>query len=90
MARSSGAFHASGTAQRLQQTLVNMKPLRLLFAGHADAMIDGQRTLAFADDVGGLSLAQPNALASMLQSVRQANRIQHRHPGVLELVFLNG
>tara|TARA_B110001452_G_C15225718_1_gene424817 strand:+ start:320 stop:2293 length:1974 start_codon:yes stop_codon:yes gene_type:complete len=78
------AVASSGSAERLRQTLVNMRPLRFLFAGHADAKLNGERTLAFTDDAGRLSVAQPDALASMLRSVRQDR------PDVLELVFLNG
>ena len=60
-----------------------MRPLRFLFAGHADSRLNGERTLAFTDDAGGLSMVQPEALASM-SSVRMGR------PNVLELVFLNG
>lgn len=78
------AVASSGSAERLRQTLVNMRPRRFLFAGHADAKLNGERTLAFTDDKGRLSVAEPDALASMLRSVRQHRR------DVLELVFLNG
>tara|TARA_B110001452_G_C15232374_1_gene426822 strand:- start:305 stop:2887 length:2583 start_codon:yes stop_codon:yes gene_type:complete len=78
------AVVSSGSAERLRQTLFNLRPLHFLFAGHADAQFNGERTLAFTDDTGKLSVAQPDALASMLHDVRQ-NRSD-----VLQLVFLNG
>ena len=90
MAHCDGALHATGTAQRLRQTLSNMTPLRFLFAGHADANINGQRTLGFTDDAGHLSVVRPHDLANMLKDVRQQNNVQPGYQGVLELVFLNG
>ena len=78
------AVVSSGTAERLRQILVNMRPRCFLFAGHADTKLNGERTLAFTDDRGGLCVAQPSALSSMLHDVRQGC------PDALELVFLNG
>lgn len=78
------AVVSSGTAERLRQSLLNLRPLRFLFAGHADASLNGERTLAFTEDAGRISVVTPDALTSMLLSVRQGRT------DVLELVFLNG
>ena len=78
------AIFSSGSAKELHNTLRNMHPRQFLFAGHADAKLNKKRTLAFTDDSGKLSMIEPNALASMLKSVREGRA------SVLELVFLNG
>ena len=80
----SNAVISSGTAGRLRRRLLDLLPLRFLFAGHADDRLGGERTLAFTDDEDNLSKVRPDALARMFHSVRRDRR------NVLELVFLNG
>ena len=76
----------SGTSELLREKLLDNRPSRFLFAGHADRQLDpGKRTLAFEDDKGRLpELVRPDTLVDMFLSLRE------RRGGVLELVFLNG
>ena len=76
----------SGTSELLREKLLDRRPARFLFAGHADRQLDaGRRTLAFEDDTGRLpELVRPETLVDMFLSLRE------RRGDVLELVFLNG
>ena len=76
----------SGTSELLREKLLDRRPARFLFAGHADRQLDpGRRMLAFEDDTGRLpELVRPETLVDMFLSLRE------RRGDVLELVFLNG
>ena len=76
----------SGTSELLRKKLLDERPARFLFAGHADRQLDpGKRTLAFEDDTGRLpELVRPDTLVDMFLSLRE------RRGEMLELVFLNG
>ena len=75
----------SGTSELLRVKLLELRPARFLFAGHANHQLDAdKRTLAFVDDTGRLDVVRPETLVDVFRSLRE------RRGDVLELVFLNG